>query len=88
MVPLTAPLLGGIFFGGAYFPQKLTPKTSTEPRYKLFQRHVSFYILKRSPVCFVWDAPPLHYNIALNNLNIRGYRENRCKVLAARRYLV
>jgi hypothetical protein len=40
----------GYIFFGAYFPQKLTPKTSTEPQYKLFQRHVPFYILKRSPV--------------------------------------
>jgi hypothetical protein len=61
----------GVHFFGGHFPQKLTPKTSTEPQYKLFQRHVSFYILKGSPVCFVWAVPPLLispylYNIALN----------------------
>jgi hypothetical protein len=28
---------------GAYFPQKLTPKSSTETEYKLFQKHVPSY---------------------------------------------
>jgi hypothetical protein len=44
---------------GAYFPQKLTPKTSNEPRYKLFPKHVLSCILKRSSGCFVWAAPSL-----------------------------
>jgi hypothetical protein len=63
-----------IFLKGEYFPQKLTPNTSTEPRYKLFPKHVLSYILKRSLGCFVWAVPPLLislllYNIALNNNN-------------------
>jgi hypothetical protein len=61
----------GSFFKGAYFPQTLAQKTSIETRYKLFQRHASFYILKISEGCFVWAVPPLlisplPYNIALN----------------------
>jgi hypothetical protein len=69
----------GSFFKGAYFPQKLAQKTSIETRYKLFQRHVSFYILKISEGCFVWDAPPLLispllYNIALNIFAAVGNR--------------
>jgi hypothetical protein len=42
MVPLTAPLLGENFWG-AYFPQKLTPKSSIETEYTLFQKHVPSY---------------------------------------------
>jgi hypothetical protein len=58
MVPLTAPLLGVVFFG-AYFPQKLTPKSSIETEYKLFPKHVLSYSVKISEGCFVLDAPPL-----------------------------
>jgi hypothetical protein len=57
----------GYIFFGVIFPQKLTPKTSTEPRYKLFQRHVSSYILKRSLGCFVWAAPPLRTGAIIKN---------------------
>jgi hypothetical protein len=57
MVPLTAPLFGSLFFKGAYFPQKLTPKSSIETEYKLFQKHVPSYQVKRSEDCFVWAAP-------------------------------
>jgi hypothetical protein len=79
------PKKGVLFSKGHISRQKLAQKTSIETRYKLFQRHVSFYILKISEGCFVCDAPPLLispllYNIALNSLKIRGYRENRCKV--------
>jgi hypothetical protein len=59
---------------------------------KPFQRHVSFYILKISKGCFVWAAPTLRtgaiiilFNYCPILLNIRGYREKWCKVLAARR---
>jgi hypothetical protein len=37
--------------------QKLTPKSSIETQYNSVQGHVLSYILKRSPVCFVWAAP-------------------------------
>jgi hypothetical protein len=57
--PLTAHKRKGYIFKGAYFPQKLTPKTSTEPRYKLFHGRVSFYILNRNKGCFVRAAPIL-----------------------------
>jgi hypothetical protein len=39
---------GVIVLKGANFPQKLTPKTSTEPRYKLFPKHVLSYTQKKS----------------------------------------
>jgi hypothetical protein len=55
MVPLTAHLLG-VHFWGAYFPQKLTPKSYIETEYTLFQKHVPSYQVKRSEDCFVWDA--------------------------------
>jgi hypothetical protein len=60
----------GSFFKGAYLPQKLTPKSYIETEYKLFQKHVPSYQVKRSEDCFVWAAPPLLispflYNIAL-----------------------
>jgi hypothetical protein len=42
MVPLTAPLLWSLF-KGPYFPQKLTPKSSIETEYKLFQKYVPSY---------------------------------------------
>jgi hypothetical protein len=54
--PHICGLKKGSFFKGAYFPQKLAQKTSIGTQYKLFQRHVSFYILKISEGCFVWDA--------------------------------
>jgi hypothetical protein len=50
---------GGNFLKGAYLPQKLTPKSSIETEYKLFQKHVPSYQVKRSEDCFVWAAPPL-----------------------------
>jgi hypothetical protein len=59
MVPLTAPLLGLDFSSGAYFPQKLTPKSSIETEYKLFPKHVLSYSVKISEGCFVSDALPL-----------------------------
>jgi hypothetical protein len=34
---------GGLFLSGAYFPKKLTPKSSIKTRYKLFQKHVPSY---------------------------------------------
>jgi hypothetical protein len=58
----------GSFFKGAYSNQKLAQKTSIETQYKLFQRHVSFYILKISEGCFVWDVPALLISPLLNNI--------------------
>jgi hypothetical protein len=52
------PLLG-YFFYGAYFPQKLDLEPRIESKYKPFQKHVSSYILKRSPDLVVWSAPTL-----------------------------
>ena len=40
-------------------PEKMDPKTHLESQRVSVQRHVSFYILNRSPVCFVWAAPLL-----------------------------
>jgi hypothetical protein len=42
MAPLTGPEKG-VLFKGAYFPQKLTPKSSIETRYNSVQRHVLSY---------------------------------------------
>ena len=57
--PLMAQLFGVYFSGGAYLPQKsdLVPHLETQRVSEL--GHVSFYILNRSPVCFVWAAPTL-----------------------------
>jgi hypothetical protein len=49
--------LWGHFLKGAFLPQKLTPKSSIETQYNSVQGHGLSYILKRSPVCFVWAAP-------------------------------
>jgi hypothetical protein len=51
--------IGGTFFSGAFIPQKWDIFPPFYPLFKLFQRHVSFYILKMSQGCFVWAAPPL-----------------------------
>jgi hypothetical protein len=42
IMPLAA-LYFGVIFKGAYLPQKLTPKSSIETEYKLFQKHVPSY---------------------------------------------
>jgi hypothetical protein len=52
IAPLTANKKGQIF-GGAYFPQKLTPKSSIETQTVSVQGHVLSYMLKRSKGCFV-----------------------------------
>jgi hypothetical protein len=57
MAPILAPLLGFLFFTGAYLPQKLVLSPPIESQYKSFQKHVSSYQVKRSPGCFVWAAP-------------------------------
>jgi hypothetical protein len=49
----------GTFFTGAYFPQKSDLSPRIESKYKPFQKHVSSYILKRSPDSVVWSAPTL-----------------------------
>jgi hypothetical protein len=53
------PLFGGIFFTGAFLPQKSVLSPRIESQYKPFQRHVSSYQVKRSPDWFVWAAPTL-----------------------------
>jgi hypothetical protein len=49
----------GSIFRGLYLPQKSVLLPPIESQYKPFQKHVSFYILKRSPESFVWAASPL-----------------------------
>jgi hypothetical protein len=44
---------------GAYLPQKSGLAPPLERQYISVQRHVSFYILKRSPDSFVWATPTL-----------------------------
>jgi hypothetical protein len=48
------PRLGGPFFTGVYLPQKSVLSPPIESQYKPFQKHVSSYILKRSPDSVVW----------------------------------
>jgi hypothetical protein len=89
MASILKPLWGP-FFKGAFLPQKLAPKTYIETRYNSVQRHVLSYQVKTTPGWFVWAAPTLRTGAIIrkneeNSLNIRGYREKRCKVLAARR---
>jgi hypothetical protein len=52
------PLLGS-FFRGRISLKKSDLAPPLERRYISVQRHVSFYILKRSPGWFVWAAPTL-----------------------------
>jgi hypothetical protein len=65
----------GPFFTGVFLPQKSVLSPPIESQYMPFQKHVSFYILKRSPESFVWAAPPLlrggHYLINEEN-TLRG----------------
>jgi hypothetical protein len=56
IVPLTGQEKGS-FFTGVYLPQKSVLSPPIESQYKPFQKHVSSYQVKRSPGCFVWDAP-------------------------------
>jgi hypothetical protein len=58
---------------GAYFIDiiGICSRYEAEIQMITFPKHVLSYILKTSPGCFVWDAPPLLispllYNIALN----------------------
>jgi hypothetical protein len=51
--------LFGVLFTGVFLPQKSVLSPPIERQYIFVQRHVSFYILKRSPVWFVWAAPTL-----------------------------
>jgi hypothetical protein len=83
------PTFGGIFFWGAYLPQKsdiLPPFLATIQR--LSKARVFLLRLKISEGCFVSDAPPAisrpYLIIETNSWKIRGYCENRCKVLPAR----
>jgi hypothetical protein len=73
----------GVIFLKGHISLKLAQKTSIETRYKLFQRHVSFYILKISKGGFVWDAPPLLISPLLNNipLNIFAAVGNRNRLV-------
>jgi hypothetical protein len=43
LMPHICGMKMGSFFKGAYFPQKLTPKSSINTEYKLFQKHVPSY---------------------------------------------
>ena len=69
------PCLGGPFFRGAYLPQKSVLSPPIESQYKPFQKHVSSYILKRSPDSVVWThrtvACALPYFIIEDN-SLRG----------------
>jgi hypothetical protein len=47
----------GQFFVGVYFPQKMDLQPPIETQRVSESGHVSFYILNRSLVCFVWAAP-------------------------------
>jgi hypothetical protein len=47
----------GSFFTGAYLPQKSVLSPPLESQYKPFQKHVSSYLVERSPGCVVWAAP-------------------------------
>jgi hypothetical protein len=83
-----APLTGqerGTFFKGAFLPQKLDPKGNIETKYNYDQKHVLSYILKRSPVCFVWAVPPLLISPSLLILALKtvecqlGIESGSCK---------
>jgi hypothetical protein len=52
MVPLTAPLFG-VFFLGAYLPQKMDLFPPLERERNSVQKHVLSYQIEISPDCFV-----------------------------------
>jgi hypothetical protein len=59
MAPILVPLLGFLFYGGIS-PSKIgLIASSLERECNTVQKHVSFYIVKRSPGCFVWATPTM-----------------------------
>jgi hypothetical protein len=88
MAVILRPTFGGIFFRGIS-PSKIG---HIAPFLAMIQRlskaRVFLLRVKISEGCFVSDAPPaisqLYLIIETNSWKIRGYRENRCKVLPAR----
>jgi hypothetical protein len=57
---------GVLFFTGEFLPQKSDLAPPLERRYISVQRHVPFYILKRSPGCFVYTQRTLRTNVPLH----------------------
>jgi hypothetical protein len=57
----------GSFFTGVFLPKKSVLLPPIKTQYKPFQKHVSSYQVKSTPVWFVWAAPTLLTGAMIKN---------------------